>query len=328
MELAQLEAFLAVVREGSFSGAAKVLYRTQPAVTQIVQRLEREIGQPLFDRSSRRGVLTDAGRVLVEHAERLLHLRRQTLAALSDVRSHRTGLLEIAANELTCLYLLPALAEYRRLYPGIRVTVQRTLASRIPALVREHIADLGIVTYSPGDAALASTVIYRDELALVVPPSHPLAKARTVAITQLGAESFVAHHVASPYRQRVLEAFRRSGVPLQMPLELPTIDAIRKFVVAGNGVALLPAVAVEPELARGELVRVKVPELTLQRRIRLIARQGATLSHAAEAFQSVVEAYARRHKGRHLFEPDLPTPRQPRGRGRGVSVKTPSPSRA
>ena len=117
MELFQLEAFLAVVREGSFSAAAKALFRTQPAISQTIKKLEDEIGRPLFDRSSRRGVLTDAGRVLADHAERLVNLRQRALAALEDVRQLRTGRLTMAANELTCLYLLPILHEYRRLYP-------------------------------------------------------------------------------------------------------------------------------------------------------------------------------------------------------------------
>jgi DNA-binding transcriptional LysR family regulator len=301
MDLFQLEAFLAVIREGSFSGAAKVLYRTQPAVSQIIQRLERELGQPLFDRSSRRGVLTDAGRVLAEHAERLLNLRGQALAALDDVRSYRTGVLSVAANELTCLYLLPVLEEYRRHYPGVRVTVQRALASRIPAQVRDYGADLGIVTFRPDDPALRTIVIYRDELAFVVPPSHPLAGAKQVQVRQLGGELFVAHHVASPYRERVLDAFRRRKVPLQMPLELPTIDAIRKFVARGHGVALLPAIAVEQEVARGELVRVHAPELSFERRIRLLHRRGAALSHAARAFLQIVEAHAARVRGRFAY---------------------------
>jgi DNA-binding transcriptional LysR family regulator len=301
MDLFQLEAFLAVIREGSFSGAAKMLYRTQPAVSQIIQRLEREIGQSLFDRSSRRGVLTDAGRVLAEHAERLLNLRGQALAALDDVRSYRTGVLSVAANELTCLYLLPVLEEYRRQYPGVRVTVQRALASRIPTQVRDYGADLGIVTFRPDDSALRTIVIYRDELAFVVPPSHPLAGAKQVQVRQLGGELFVAHHVASPYRERVLDAFRRRKVPLQMPLELPTIDAIRKFVARGHGVALLPAIAVEQEVARGDLVRVHAPELSFERRIRLLHRRGAALSHAARAFLQIVEAHAARVRGRFAY---------------------------
>lgn len=301
MELFQLEAFLAVVREGSFSAAAKALYRTQPAISQTIKKLEDEIGRPLFDRSSRRGVLTDAGRVLADHAERLVNLRQRALAALDDVRQLRTGRLTVAANELTCLYLLPILHEYRRLYPDVHITVQRALGSRVPALVLDYGADLGMVTFRPDTAALQSIVVYHDELAFVMPPSHPLARRTKVAISELAREGFVAHHVSSPYRQKVIDTFRKRRVELRMPVEMPTIDAIKKFVAMGNGVALLPAVTVEAELARRELVRVQVPELAFERKLRLVHRREGALSFAAEALLRVVEAQSALKRGRFAF---------------------------
>jgi DNA-binding transcriptional LysR family regulator len=301
MELAQLEAFLAVIREGSFSAAAKALYRTQPAISQTIKRLEDEVGRPLFDRASRRGLLTDAGRVLAVHAERLINFRQQALAALDDVRQLRSGRLTLAANELTCLYLLPLLHEYRRLYPDVNITVQRALASRIPGQVMDYGADLGVVTFRPDLDMLTSIVVYRDELAFVVPPSHALARRAKVSIAELARESFVAHHVASPYRHKVIETFQDKRVQLQMPVEMPTIDAIKKFVAMGNGVALLPAISVESELARKELVRVRVPDLAFERKLRLVHRRDATLSHAAQAFLAVVEAQTAVRKGRFAF---------------------------
>jgi DNA-binding transcriptional LysR family regulator len=301
MDLFELQAFVTVAREGSFSKAAKVLFRTQPAVSQIVRRLEDELGQPLFDRSSRRGVLTDAGEVLLDHAERLLEFRNRAVAALEDLNQVKRGQLVIATNELTCLYLLPALDEYRRQYPGVRLSVRRAHASRIPADVLDYGADLGVVTYQPLDAALESVVVYRDELAFVVPKGHRFTKRRQVSIRDLAAESFVAHHVSSPYRARVVETFRRRRVTLQMPVEMPTIDAIKKFVAAGNGVALLPAIAVEGELARGDLLRVRVPELAFERPVRLVYRRAGHRSHAAAAFLAVVEAHAHVQRGRFAF---------------------------
>jgi len=301
MELSQLEAFLAVVREGSFSAAAKALYRTQPAISQTIKRLEDEIGHPLFDRASRRGLLTDAGRVLAVHAERLLNFRQQAMAALDDVRQLKAGRLTIAANELTCLYLLPLLHEFRRLYPEVHVTVQRALASRIPSQVMDFGADMGVVTFQPDLGLLTSIVVYRDELAFVVPPSHAYARRAKVSIEELAGESFVAHHVSSPYRHKVIETFQDRRVTLLMPVEMPTIDAIKKFVAMGNGVALLPAISIEAELAREELVRVRVPDLDFERKLRLVYRREATLSHASQAFLAVVEAQAALRKGRFSF---------------------------
>ena len=178
---------------------------------------------------------------------------------------------------------------------------RRGLASRIPAEIRDYGADLGVVTYQPADDDLESVVVYHDQLAFVVPRSHRFVKRRQVSIKDLGGERFVAHHVASPYRARVVETFRKRRVTLQMPVEMPTIDAIKKFVAEGHGVALLPAIAVQGELDRGDLVRVRVPELAFERPVRLIYRKGATMSQAAEAFLSVAESQATRRRGRYAF---------------------------
>lgn len=301
MDIHQLETFLAVVEQGSFSGAAKALGRTQPAVSQVIARLEDEIGQRLFERPARRGGMTDAGKALVEYAKRLMTVRDQAKVALEDVRAVRAGRLAIAANELTCLYLLPVLDQFRRLYPGVSVTVQRSLASRVPSSVLDYAVDLGVITYRPLEPGLKSVVVYRDELVFVVPPSHPLAKRTGVSITTLGSESFVAHHVASPYRDRVVDAFRKHRVTLQMPIEMPTIDAIKRFVALGHGVALLPGISVEDEIRRGELVRVPVPELALERQLRLVLRREGDLSHAVQAFLAVAEHHATETGGAYSF---------------------------
>src|SRR5207248_8078126 len=236
MDLSQLEVFLAVAREGRFSRAAEKLHRTQSAVSQSIRKLEEEIGEPLFDRSSRDGLLTDAGGVLQEYAERLLNLRNDAQTALVELRELHKGKLVIAANELTALYLLPILAEFRRLHPMIRITVQRSLGSQIPDDILRHNVELGLLTYDPQETLLHSVIVYLDELAFAVPAKHPLASTGEVSIRQLAAESFVAHIVASPYRDKVIEAFRRHKTPLHMDVELPTLQAIKRFLVMGNGV--------------------------------------------------------------------------------------------
>ena len=302
MDLFQLEVFMTVAREGSFSRAAEKLYRTQPAVSQAIRKLEREVGETLFDRSSRDGTLTDAGEMLHEYAQKLLNLRSEAHVALKELREMHKGKLAIAANEFTCLYLLPGLVDFRQLYPMIKVTVLRSLASRIPADVLKHGAELGVLSFNPEESMLRSIVVYRDEIAFVTNPRHPLASAKRVSIRQLGAESFVAHNVQSPYRAKVIQAFRRHKTPLNMDVELPTIEAIKRFVSRGSGVALVPGICVEAEIAAGELVRIPVSELHIERKLRLVYRKNASLSHAARAFLKVAEAMALRHKGRYLYQ--------------------------
>lgn len=302
MELSQLEVFLAVARERRFSRAADKLFRTQSAVSQTIRKLEEELGEALFDRSSREGVLTDAGKVLYEYAEKLINLRGEAAGSLSELRELQKGKLIIAANEFTVLYLLPVLAEFRRVHPMIKITVKRALGSHIPDDVLSYAAEFGVLSYEPQETNLHSVVVFLDELVFVVPPRHPLATARHVSIRQLGAESFVAHIVNSPYREKVIQLFKSHKTPLHMDLELPTLQAIKQFVAMGNGVALIPEISVETELARGELVRIPVRELQLKRKLRLIYRKGANLSHAARAFLKVAEAVALERKGRYRFQ--------------------------
>jgi DNA-binding transcriptional LysR family regulator len=302
MEISQLEVFLAVAREGGFSRAAEKLYRTQSAVSQAIRKLESELGEPLFDRSTRDGLLTDAGRVLQEYAERLLNLRENAREALGELRELQKGKLVVGANEFTALYLLRVLAEYRRLHPAIRVVVQRSLGSQIPDDVRRHKYEFGVLTYDPQDPELASIVVYSDELIFVVPPQHPLAGESSISIRQLGAESFVAHIVSSPYREKVIQAFEKHKTPLHMGVELPTLQAIKRFVAMGNGVAFLPEISVEDELSRGELVRISVQELRVHRKLRLIYRKSAALSHAGRAFLKIAESVAHSQGGRYCFD--------------------------
>ena len=304
MDFFQLETFLAIVQTRSFSGAAKVVRRTQPAVSQMVRKLEEEVGEPLFDRSSRDGTLTDAGKVLHEYANRILNPRREARASLEELRQFQRGTLVIAANEFTSLYLLRVLEDFRRFCPMIKIAVQRSLASSIPEQVLDHTVEMGMLSFRPESPLLKSVVVFRDQLAFVVPPNHPLAHAKDVSIRQLGAESFVAHNVVSPYRLKVLEAFKRHKTPLNIGVEMPTIEAIKRFVAAGNGVALVPGLAIETELLRGELVSIPVKELKLERELRIVYRKSAQLSHAAQAFLKVAESISSRVKGSYLFQPE------------------------
>jgi DNA-binding transcriptional LysR family regulator len=301
MELSQLEVFLTVARERRFSRAAEKLFRTQSAVSQTIRKLEVELGEPLFDRSSREGVLTDAGHTLKEYAEKLVNLRADAQEALVELRQLQKGKLAIAANEFTALYLLPVLTEFRRLHPMIKATVQRSLGSHIPDDLLRHTVEMGVLTYDPQDPRLRSIVVYQDELTFVVPPTHPLASGKQISIRQLGAEVFVAHIVNSPYREKVIEAFRRYKTPLHMDVELPTLQAITRFVAMGNGVALVPEISVQSELARGELVRIPVRELSFHRKLRLVYRKEASLSHAGRAFLQVAEAIATERQGQYRF---------------------------
>jgi len=135
-------------------------------------------------------------------------------------------------------------------------------------------------------------------------PDHPLARLKRVLIRELGAENFVAHNVASPLRSRVIETFAKYETPLNLGVELPSLEAVKRYVGMGHGVALVPELTVAQELARGELVKVEIPEVSIQRTLWLVQRRGARLSHAGAAFLRVVEAVAADQGEPFLFQPE------------------------
>jgi DNA-binding transcriptional LysR family regulator len=289
MELYALEVFLAVVTEKSFSRAADRLLRTQPAVSLALQRLEAELGEKLIDRSGKDLVLTDAGRTVLDYARRFQNLRQEMQNSLAELRDNSAGTLTVGANESTSLYLLRHIEHFRRLYPRIKVQVRRSLSSKIPNELLDGNLELGVISYEPSDEHLTSTVIYTDALALVVSPRHRLARRKTVPISELAAETFIAHNVISPYRDVVLREFQRQRVPLNMPVEMPTIETIRRLVQKNEGVAFLPRMCVEQEIEQGLLREVQVKELHVERKIRLVYPTRRVLSHAARAFLEVVK---------------------------------------
>ena len=288
MELQPLRVFLTVAAEKSFSRAGEKLLRTQPAISLAIQRLETELGEKLIDRSAKDLILTDAGKIVLDYARRFENLQAELENALAELRDMSAGRLTIGANESSTLYLLDHIERYRRRYPKIKVQIRRSLSSKIPTELLDGELELGLLTYDPEDERLVSKVIFNDLLAFIVSPQHRLASREEVSISELGRETFIAHNVVSPYRAVVLREFQRHKVPLRMDLEMPTIEAIRKMVQRDEGVAFLPRMCVDEEIRLGVLREVKVKEMDVERKIRLVYPARRVLSHAARAFLEVV----------------------------------------
>jgi DNA-binding transcriptional LysR family regulator len=288
MELSPLRVFTTIASERSFSRAADKLGRTQPAVSLALQRLESELGEKLLDRSAKDVMLTDAGRTVLEYARRFQNLEGEMQNAIAELRDHSAGRLTIGANESTALYLLRDIERYRGLYPKVRVQVRRSFSSRIPSEIVDGNLELGVISYEPRDERLAARVIFTDSLAFVVSPRHRLAKRKQAPISELGQETFIAHNVVSPYRDIVLRVFRERGVRLNMDIEMPTIETIRRLVEEDQGVAFLPRMCVEQEIAEKRLVAVRIPEIEVERKVYLVQPAKRAVSYAAEAFLKLV----------------------------------------
>lgn len=288
MELSPLRVFMTIASERSFSRAADKLGRTQPAVSLALQRLEAELGEKLLDRSAKDVMLTDAGRTVLEYATRFQNLEGEMQNAIAELRDRSAGRLTIGANESTALYLLRDIERFRQLYPKVKVQVRRSFSSRIPSEIVDGNLELGVISYEPRDERLTAQMIFTDSLAFIVSSAHRLAQRREIPISELGEETFIAHNVVSPYRDIVLRAFRENGVRLNMDIEMPTVDTIRRLVEAGQGVAFLPRMCVEQEINEKRLVAVRVPEIEVERKIYLVQPSRRAVSYAAEAFLKLV----------------------------------------
>src|SRR5881227_1100843 len=202
MDLNALKIFLAVAQERSFSRAAAKVHRTQPAVSQAVRRLELELGEQLFDRSSKNGTLTEAGRMLENYGQRLVRLAEETEGAVRELRDLRRGRVLIGANEAAVHTLLPLVARFRQRYTDITIDVRRVPARQIAVEVQQGSLDFGALTFHPAEEGLLEVPVGSDELVLLVPPSHALAKRKQVAMEDIAEEPVVAHNDPSPARAR------------------------------------------------------------------------------------------------------------------------------
>ncbi len=291
MELSDLRAFAAVITEGSFSRAGTRLHRTQPAISQAVGRLEAELGQKLFDRAFNPGILTDAGKVLNEYAERLLRIVDEAEESVREVKDLRRGRVLIGTNDAGVPILLPLIARFLAKHPGILVDIRRIHSRHVPVEVIQGNLDFGLMTFRSPERRLRSISLGEDELVVIVYPGHPFAKMSKVTVSEWAKEPIIFHNEPSPARERAIHLAEQRKQPLNVHVAVPTIDGIKLAVEMGMGVSLLPRRCVTAELARKQLIAVPIPELRLPREVRLVRRPGG-LSHAATAFVEVIAAYA------------------------------------
>ncbi len=292
MDLLQLEHFLAVVEEGTFTRAAERVCRTQPAVSQSIKKLEEEVGTALFARDIHDVSLTEAGKVLVDYARRMVRARDDAMRELGALKSLNAGTLTIAAHETAAVYLLPAaLRSYLNRFPEIKVGIYRSRLAEIPRQVMDREVHVGFVKDEPGFHELKCVEVHADEMVLVATPRHPLASRADVRIADLGEEHFVLHHLCSTTEQKILRLFEQHSTRCRIVAELWSFENIKSFVQAEVGIAIVPRITVAQELRDGALVRIPVPELNMTRRTLMIYREQGYLSESARELIKIVRNF-------------------------------------
>ena len=293
--LDQLRILKAIASEGSFKRAADSLYVSQPAVSLQVQNLERQLDVPLFDRGGRRAQLTEAGHLLLSYGEKILSLCQETCRALEDLQNLQGGTLIVGASQTTGTYLLPRMiGMFRQKYPDVAVQLHVHSTRRTAWSVANGQIDLAIVGGEiPTELVEALEIVpyAEDELALILPPSHPMVQQETIQKEDLYKLQFISLDSQSTIRKVIDQVLTRCGIDtrrLKIEMELNSIEAIKNAVQSGLGAAFVSVSAIEKELLMGVLHKSKMEEVVVTRILSLICNPNRYRSKAAEAFSNEI----------------------------------------
>lgn len=291
MTFRQVEIFLAVADARNFTRAAEALHLSQSTLSQHVRELEDELGVRLFDRLGRAVTLTEAGRLLQDHATRLTATLVSARRSMDELKGLERGSLVIGASTTPGIYVLPAVvAAFRRRYPGIDVSLRIANSAVIEERIRADAVDLGIVgghILRSNERCVATGLL--DELLLIVAPTHPWAKRREVAPRELAGVQLLMREQGSATRQVTERTLRQAGVSFMPSMELDHIEAIKQAVMAGLGVAFVSTYAIRGELATHRLRALRLRGLRVRRHFHVIHNEARTLTASGRAFMAMLE---------------------------------------
>jgi len=322
MELGQLEAFIQVASHRSFSKAAEILFLTQPSVTARIQALEKELGEELFERTGRSVRLTDSGAAFLPYAERVLKDVQEGREMLESLRLGDFGNLRIGSALTISTYVLPRiLKNFRARYPGVEVSIRTGRSDQVLEMVLDDEVQVGIVR-ALVHHDVETVHLYDDEVVLVTDPGHPFAAARSANIGDVGRQPLIFFDKGSSYYGLVHGFFRDAGVVPRHALELDSMEATKKMVEEGLGIAVLPRVSVQRELKLGLLAEVEITGVPrIKRQIALIYRRNRRQARSVGAFMEVLQQMYRfdlSEHGRQLVQ----SRRTPIGSTRPAAMST------
>src|SRR6266849_8429911 len=284
MDFDQLETFLEVARHASFSRAAEKRFRTQPAISSQIRSLEDEVGAKLFDRSGGKVSLTASGKVFQKFCEDTIATRRALLTAVLETERVPRGELTVSANEGTCLHILPEVfADFKRQYPDVSVNIKRADYGKILESVIDNSVDFGVVSLPVADNRLTVVLIHRDELIIIAPPRHPLAKVESATVAQ-AAEFPLVIPKAGHTRDALENLFHERRLKPHYAMELDSSELLKRFVAADVGVGFIARSNVLGDLRANALAAISISDAQIRRDLALVFRKDKALSRAALAF--------------------------------------------
>lgn len=283
MDFDQLETFLEVARLSSFSRAAEKRFRTQPAISAQIRALEEEIGARILDRSGGKVSITAAGKLFQKYAEDTLDARKAVLTAIAETERVPRGEIIVGANEGTCLHILPAVfAQFKKQYPDVAVNIKSADYAKILDSVIDNSVDFG-VSMPVSDPRLTVVLIHRDELVIIVPPQHPLAKLKSATIADAARFPLVVPK-AGHTRDALEDLFYEHKLKPRYAMELDSSELLKRFVAADVGVGFIARSNVQEDIRANVLVAIPMSDAQVRRDLALVFRKDKALSRAALAF--------------------------------------------
>ena len=291
METQKLLVFLAVAKEKSFSKAAEILFRTQPAVSQAIRALEDELGETLFLRAGKTNILTPAGRILKECAEEAFDALERGRSRIESLKELKEGELAISASDTTSYYVLPnVLSLFRRQYPGVEVRILNRPSPVSVEQVAARESDIGIVTLPVNHPDIEAEPISGREDVAICAPNHPLSKKTNVRFEDLLAYPLILLDTGSNTRSFIDQRLREAGVRPDISMEIGSIEVIKKLVQLDFGVSIVPRIAVRDEARQGILHHMSVFRRSEWRELGVIYPKKGLYSPAAKVFVKMLKS--------------------------------------
>jgi DNA-binding transcriptional LysR family regulator len=284
MDFDQLETFIEVARLSSFSRAAEKRFRTQPAISSQIRSLEEEVGAKLLDRSGGKVSITASGKLFLRFAEDTLDARKSAMTNIAETERVPRGEIVVGANEGTCLHILPEVfANFKKLYPDVSVSIKRADYSKVLESVIDNSVDFGVVSMPITDNRLTAVLIHKDELVVIVPPRHPLAKCKSAAAADIAQYPLVMPKVGHT-RDALDELFHERKLKPRYAMELDSSELLKRFVAADVGVGFISRSNVEEDVKANVLATIPLADMQIRRDLALVFRKDKALSRAALAF--------------------------------------------
>jgi DNA-binding transcriptional LysR family regulator len=297
MNLNQLKIFYLAAKNGNLSLAAQELFITQPAVTKGIQRLQEFYDMRFIDHVGKKLMLTDAGEVLFEIAEKIFELESQAEESIRDFQQRKRGHIRILSSESFGDYYLPRIIiPFSKAYPRVRITMNILPTEQVVHQTATLNNDLGFISYPVENSKLLVREVLRDQLVIITPPDHPLTRKKKLAADDLQEQLLIMHEYGSAPRRAIEDCINRHNLTVKIPLELSSNRAIKRAVEDRIGIALMSRKVADEEIQAGRLSAIPISETSMQRKFYMVHHKDKYLSEPLREFIGTVFDWAKAYE--------------------------------